>query len=531
MAQTTLPAITALARAGAVERAWALFEQGGYSISGSSPAALAVRGRLLKDRARMAQGAQRSLLFADAARSYSEAYLLAPAPYLAINAATARLLAGDPAGAIEGASATLELLDAAQSAADTPYYLAATRAEALLLLGDEALAEQALAEAARHDPDGWDDRAVTLAQLRAIAAAQHRELPWLDRYAPPESLHFAGHMGLASHGTSELALTNSLVALLDQLRPGFAWGALAAGADIIVCEHLLARGCQIHAVLPCPPDQFEAQSVAPAGDAWQARYHAVFEQVASVQWAGPAAASVHDQIATAHAGELAIGGAMLNARRLSSRASQLIVCDEQGGGANTRRQAELWHGGAGRQTCLTAIRDSAVEATFPPEQPDPARALAVQVAIGFADAQGNAVIRSDELEATQAPVQAVLSKLDRATVSAAPGAWELTLTDLDQALDVTMQLQATANAADRPLSIGLSLAIATLHQDPASGTIVPYGPGPALARRLRTMAAPGTALASNALAVSMVARGSTAARSELYHPGDDELGGGVHILL
>lgn len=531
MVQTTLPAITALARAGAVERAWALFEQGGYNTEGTGPAALAVKGRLLKDRARLAVGADRGLLFTSAASAYGDAYLLEPAPYLAINAATARLLAGDPAGAAQGARITLALLDAPQAPADTPYYLAATRAEALLLLGEEDRAERALAEAAGHDPDGWDDRAVTLAQLRAIAAAQGRELPWLERYAPPQSLHFAGHMGLASQGNSERQLTPQLAALFAELRPGFAWGALAAGADIVVAEHLLARGCAIHAVLPCPPEPFEAQSVAPAGDAWLARYRAVFEQAASVHWAGSAASSVHDPIATGHAGELAMGGAILNARRLSSRASQLIVSDEHGGGANTRRQALLWQSGAGMQFQLSVPRDTAVEAAFPPENPDPARALAVHVAIGLGEGQGATMVRSAELDEAQAPLQAVLGKLDRSAVRAAPGSWELTLTDLDQVLGLVTELLAATRKGHLHPTIGVSTAIATLHVDRASGAIVPFGPGAALARRLQTMAAPGTALASNPVAVSIVARGSTAARSELYHQGDDELGGAVHMLF
>lgn len=531
MASITLPAITALARAGAVERAWALFEEAGYHLASAEPAALAVKGRLLKDRARLAPAGDRAFLFAKAASAYGEACLIDPAPYLAINAATARLLSGDQAGAIEGARAVLGLLDGAATPVDTPYYLAATRAEALLLLGDDDRAEQALAEAAAQNPDGWDDRAVTLAQLRAIGAAQHRALDWLDRFAPPPSLHFAGHMGLHCDGTSERKLRGDLDRLLDEIRPGFAWGALAAGVDLVVAEQLLARGCLLHAVLPCPPEQFEAQSVAPAGDGWLARYRQVLDQVESIQSAGPAASSVHDPIATAHAGELAIGGAMLNARRLSSQAIQLVICDEEGGGTNTRRQAELWAPEAGRQIHVTAVRDSAVEATFPPERPDPNRALAVHVAIGIEHNRWSGVVPSDEIEAAQAPFQAALADLAPTAVRAGPGTWELVFTDLDQALGTVSRVLKATGADGSLAAIGVTLAIATLHHDRASNSLVPFGPGPALARRLQAMAAPGTALASNALAVAMTARGSTAMRSELYHFGDIELGGAVHTLL
>jgi hypothetical protein len=523
-----LPAITALARSGAVDRAWALLEAGGYLEPDAGPAALAVKGRLLKDRARKAASGERQLLFTQAAQAYCEALLLDPAPYLAINAATARLLGGDPAGSRAGATATLAMLDGPEPPADTAYYLAATRAEALLLLGDEDGAQQAMTHAASHDPDGWDDRAVTLAQLRAIGESQGLALAWLDAFAPPKSLHFAGHMGIAAGGDSEAALALAMDELIQTHRPGFAWGALAAGADIVIAERLLAAGCVVHAVLPCPEARFEAQSVAPAGQQWLDRYRVVLAQAASVRLAGPGASSVHDPIATAHAGELAIGGALLNARRLGTEALQLIVADEAGGGANTRRQAALWHPGAGRQLTLTITRDSAVEGHFPPEQPDPARGLAVHVAIGLDGLVPRQAMPSDEVRRLRAPIEQQLARLDPASIRSVPEGWSLTLTDLDQALEAIADLMTHAGAAAP--SIGVTLAIANLHRDQASGTILPFGPGAPLAARLQAMAPAGTVLASDALAVSLVARGCGVLHSELYHAGEPELGGAVHIL-
>jgi class 3 adenylate cyclase len=72
--------------------------------------------------------------------------------------------------------------------------------------------------------------------------------------------------------------------------------------------------------------------------------------------------------------------------------------------------------------------------------------------------------------------------------------------------------------------------MANLHRDQASGTILPFGPGAPLAARLQAMAPAGTVLASDALAVSLVARGGGALHSELYHGGEPELGGAVHVL-
>ena len=520
---TTLPAIAALARAGAVGRGWDLFVAGGHDQRSGDPAALAVKGRLLKGQARLVAGAEQSPRFAAAALAYAAANAIAPAPYLAINAATLQLLAGDADGAKDAAAAVLALLDAPAQPADTLYFLAATRAEAWLLLGDQAAAETALANAAHADPDGWSDRAATVAQLREIAAAQGSDPGWIARFAPPGSLHFAGHMGLVSGGSGEAALTAALDHYFAEHPAGFGWGALAAGADIVIAEQLLAHGAELHVVLPCPPEQFEAQSVEPAGTAWTTRYRALLRAAASVRYAGQLVTSVHDPLATAHAGELAIGGALINAAILASSAAQLIVLDEVGGGQNTARQALLWRASSGPQHCLTVSRDVQIEALFPPEQPDPARVLAVHLAV-MLDALA-ADPPPQDISALTAPITALLAAAPPGTVSAAPGRWSITLTALDQALGLAARLAALGT-----LSVGLHLAIGTVVRDPASGLLVPYGPGPELARRLARLAPPGVTLASDALAVTLAARGSAVMRSELYHPGDAELGGAVHAL-
>lgn len=528
MTTPTLPAITALVRSGAVERASALFTAGGWDRQADNPAALVVKGRLLKAQGRLAASAERAGLFAEAARAYRAAHDLAPAPYLGINAASLHLLAGDQPAAEAGARAVLALLDAPEPPADTPYYLAATRAEALLLLGDRAGAERELAAAVAHDPDGWDDRASTLGQLREILAAHGSDAAWLDAFAPPASLHFAGHMGFASGGASEAALAKHLDGFLAQRQIGFAWGALAAGADIAIGEALLQRGVEIHVVLPCPPDAFEAQSVAPAGTEWSQRYRTLLAAASSIRWAGPNAASVHDPLATAHAGELAIGGAVLQAARLGTPVEQLIVLDEEGGGANTARQAALWRAQLGARTTLTVARDAAVEALFPPEAPDPARQLALHVAIGIDALRGDPGLSSAQIADLSAPIGGVLAALTSGQVRASPGLWEFATAELDQGLSV---VKAVLTASGEAPSIGVHLAIAPLLTDPASGTTVAYGPAPDLAKRLMEAAPAGVALASDALAVSLASRAPGSLRSELYLPDAPDLGGAAHMLL
>lgn len=527
-ARLSLAAIAALTRAGASARAWELFRSGGWDGRDDDPAALSLKGRLLKDRARACSGADRTALFAAAADAYAAAHALAPAPYRAINAATARLLAGDRAAAAVSARAVLALLDASGPAADTPYYLAATRAEALLLLDDQAGAERALAAAVAADPDGWEDRAITLAQLREILRAQAAEVPWLSRFAPPASLHFAGHMGIVATGPGEARLAAATDGLIARCGVGFGWGALAAGADIIIAERLLAAGAELNVVLPCPPEVFAAQSVAPAGADWLARYERLLGAAISLRVAGYSPASVHDPLATAHAGVLAIGGAVLNARRLGAACWQWLVEDEAGGGPNTARQAALWPASGNGQERIRIARDAAVEAMFPPEAPDPACRLVTQIAIGIdlpAEPSSSAQLTPaiDKVARTIAE-----ARLPAGAICAAPGRWDLLLDDRDQALALVAALLALPGAAP---AIGVHQAIGTVIGDPASGALVAYGPERERAGELLGMAPPGTALASDALAVALAAVPAAMVRSELYHLGDDSTGGPVHMLL
>ncbi|MDE2437361.1 MAG: hypothetical protein KGM49_13985 [Sphingomonadales bacterium] len=530
--RTPLPAIAALVRAGAVERAWELFVAQGYVGRDDDVASQAVFGRLLKARGRLAEGAARQQLFAEAARAYALAHALSAAPYLAINAATLNFLAGNGSAAQLGARGVIALLDARDGPADTPYFLAATRAEALFLLGDRAGAERQLDLAASHDPDGWADRATTIAQFREIAEARGEQSEWLERFAPPASLHFAGHMGLMAGGNYERQLADAVDDLIRRERIGFAWGALAAGSDIVIAERLLAAGADVHAVLPCTPDLFEHQSVRPAGRAWQLRFHEVLAQATSVRLAAADPAAEHDPLATAHAGELAIGGALLNAAALSSGCCQLIVTDADGGGRNTSLQARMWPAARGPQHHLTIERDARIEALFPPEWLDPARALMVHVAIQIDELTRTTKLDSTAITALAAPVWHGLAGVDPCSVRVGPGSWQLVVDDPGVALGAILTIQEQCRKAGQPgPSIGAHIAIATLVADPVSKALVPYGPGMALANRLRAMAPPGLALVSDALAVTMVARQTVAARSELYHAGDEESEGAVHVLL
>src|SRR5436190_9625062 len=298
-APTPLSTIIALARAGALDHAWAQYCGAGYDRDDSDPAALTVRGRLLKDHALRAEGEARRAYYLRSAEAYRQAAALQPATYPLINAATLSLLSGDREQAAEIAQEVLARIAAEPEEPETPYYRAATEAEALLLLGRREDARDALAAAVAAAPQAWEDHGSTLRQFVAIEAALGGDPAWLDLLRPPVSLAWAEGAAAASA---------DLMPRVAQERHGFAFGPLGDEGDLARAEALLAAGVELNLVIPArldaldlPPDR-AAAVLAAAGSVLQVR-----------PLDGPP-----NPRRTELAGRIARGAALLNAERLMS---------------------------------------------------------------------------------------------------------------------------------------------------------------------------------------------------------------------
>jgi hypothetical protein len=317
-----LPPLLTLARTGATQRAWEAFLAAGLEGVNTTEA-LTLKGRLLKDRARQAAGAERSALFAQSGAAYAAAASLRPDSYPLINAAAMALFAGDVASAESIARDVLTLIDGDPSQGETPYWREATRAEALLLLGREQDARASLAAAIARAPQAWEDHASTLRQFAAILQEIGSDPAWLDAHRPAPSLHYSGILGLAH---DDALATEAINAAIATIAPGAAYGALAAGADIIAAEAILGLGAELHIILPSNAVDFRAASVAPFGEPWLARYDAVLAAATSLtlcsQNAGPSRASV------ALADYQAMGMAAERAMLLEARAIALRIAPD-----------------------------------------------------------------------------------------------------------------------------------------------------------------------------------------------------------
>jgi tetratricopeptide (TPR) repeat protein len=358
----SLLSIIAFARSGSLDRAWRMFEE--HGAVDDDPAVLSVRGRLLKDRARGAEGSERKRLFLEAADAYARAAQLGGATYPLINAATLSLLAGQRDQAEILARGVLER---GEDQEETPYYRAATRAEAFLLTADIAQAKAEFAAAIARAPRAYEDHASTLRQFALILDELGEDKAWLDPLRPPRSLHFAGHMSLPN--ASE-ALQKKIRDTIGGQRIVFAYGALAAGADILIAEALLDAGAELHLVLPGSQAQFREKSVAPFGDNWSARFDrivAAADTIRSVAVEAGAPATLAIQLAA----EVAMGSAVMQADTLTTEAVQLLILDRNAtmahAGSGSDRIGAVWTQSGRRQIVLTAPRIRGRTARSEPE--------------------------------------------------------------------------------------------------------------------------------------------------------------------
>jgi len=287
-------------------------------IDSGEPDALSLQGRLLKDRALASEGAARAQYFDRAEAAYLRAAGERRATYPLINAATIAFLNGKTVQARHLARRTLDLLESGDHEPETDYWLGATWAEALLLLGEVAQSRARLDAAVTGTPAAWEDHAATLRQLQLILEMIDAPGDLFDHLRPPASLQYSGLIDLPEDRADVRARID---AALEAVRPGFLFGALAAGADILIAEAALARGARLHVVLPTALPLFRQLSVARYGGDWAERFDALIEAADAIDTVNEVEAL--SVAAVAVGDEIAMGLAIRRARALASRAVAL----------------------------------------------------------------------------------------------------------------------------------------------------------------------------------------------------------------
>ncbi len=335
-------AVLALARTGATEEAARRFEQYGLADVPDEDVA-SLEARIAKDLALAADGSERAGQAARAARLYGAVFERTGGYYPAINSATLWLIAGDPRRARELAAVVLEILAAEDV---DSYFAAATDAEARLLRGDEVAARRGLVRAAALHEQDYGALASTRRQLRLICEKLDLDAEILTVLAGPEVVHFCGHRVSEEGGLvpeAEAVVAGRVAEVISSRPPGFAYGSLASGGDILWAEALLASGSELHCVLPFARTEFVNRSVAPAGEGWVERFDRCVAAASSVRYATDDA-YLGDDVLFRYASELAMGLALLRARYLDAEVRQLAVWDGHParGAAGTAVDVATW---------------------------------------------------------------------------------------------------------------------------------------------------------------------------------------------
>ncbi len=332
-------------------------KQHGLFDSQTDSRLLTLQARLVKDRAKRARGDERASLFLQSADLYTKAGRLNRSSYPLINAATLSLLAGKRTQSIKLAREALSLIEADPNEGETPFWHEATRAEALLLLGRELEGRAALGLAIATQSEAWEDHAATIGQLSLILSELGQDPSWLDDYRPPASVHFSG-LAWLSHDTSRV--TDAIRQFIKEERVGFAYGALAAGADLLFAQTFLEYKnshrlhAELHVVLPLPIEQFREKSVRPFGALWVPLFDAALDQASSITIVGAEDAPL--TLAIEHSDQVAMGCAVRNAHILQSRAIGLTIVAS---GESLRPQLAAWQTSGRKLTIIDGVRDEA----------------------------------------------------------------------------------------------------------------------------------------------------------------------------
>ena len=517
-AETKVSAVLALARGGAIELALKRFKSFQLDQLTDNENALALLGRLLKDRASTLPKPEQRIALEESADAYHKAWQITGGHYSGINAATLYTLAGKTDIGQDIAKRTLKTASS-MKVKETPearYYRKASCAEAHLLLGKTDKARTVLAEARKLDPTNWVAHATTLRQFERILTYQNKDTDWLNGFRPPQTCFYTGRIqGIVANSKPALAITERINLFLDNTPLTYAYGALAAGVDILFAEAALARGTQLNILLPCQKDVFETYSVAPFGKAWVSRYRECLSQ-ASIVTEATNDDTLMGETAISLAAQISMGQAIDQADALATRAVQALIQPSDRGLSEQLKQTWLSSGRGFESVTLEASNISLAGTKMPtPELPGSRRNLAAML---FADLTGFGQLNDEDVRNVLTHILGPLSEALKSTGVAMThvDSWgDGIFAVFDDVASATKAARALQNKmqnisfVDSNLPATLSLRIGchygpvTYADDPITGRPGVFGSQVSYAAKIEPVAVPGAILASEAFASAL----------------------------
>ena len=513
-------AVLALARAGSTIEAQRRFDA--YDLASVDDADVqALRARIAKDVALAATGVERRREAARAADLYREIFERTGGYYPGVNAATLMLVAGAGDDARRLAERVLDRLKGEEP---NSYYVAATEAESQLVLGRADEARRALSRAAALDGGDYAALATTRRQLRLVCEEAGVDPQLLSIIAGPSVVHYCGHRvdaGTAAGrfpATAEQGVSARIGAEVDRDPPGFAYGSLASGADILWAEALLERRAELHVVLPFATDEFVRTSVADGGSGWVDRFHRCLAAATSISHATDDA-YLGDDVLYGYASELAMGLALLRAGYLDAPVRQLAVWDGGGsnGAAGTAADVATWTS-HGHPVTVVAPTDGPRRPAEGAESKRPEAAGRVVRAMLFADVKGFSKLTDEQLPPFAEHVLGALAEvLDNHTDSICHrNSWGdalyVVLTDAVSAAACALDLQGAMGAVELSalglpghlaLRLGGHLGPVFPVQDPVIGVRAYMGSHVSRTARIEPVTPPGAVFVTEPFAAAL----------------------------
>jgi class 3 adenylate cyclase/tetratricopeptide (TPR) repeat protein len=508
-------AVLALARAGSTGEAARHFSD--YGLGGVDDEDIqSLEARIAKDCAIAAGGG-----FAQAAELYETIFRRSGGYYPAVNAATLCMLDGQTERA---AALAREARTALRASGDDLYYAAATDVEVALILGEREFAEDSLAKAKQLNAGDYAALATTRRQLRLLIAATGDPEELLDALSGPGVVHFCGHRigGARFPFGDERHVAMRIAEELERLAPGFGYGSLANGADIMCAEELLRRGAEVHVVLPFARDEFVEASVADGGQAWVDRFDACMAAADSVTYA-TSDAFLGEDVLFRYCSELAMGMALQRAAWLDAAATQLAVYDGSPADrtAGTAVDVATWSA-TGRPT--VEIRPPGGHLPTPDSGPAAAaRPQRVVRSLLFADVRGWSKLTDEELPRVNDVFLSTLGEvLTRyAEVVDYRNTWGdalyVVIRDPEAAAACALDLQAAVKSVDLEgnglpthlaLRLGAHIGPVFPIRDPVIGGPAFMGSHVSRTARIEPVTPPGTVYVTDAFAAALALRQS-----------------------
>jgi hypothetical protein len=313
-------------------------------------------------------------------------------------------------------------------------------------------------------------------------------------------------------------LENEIRKIIESERIGFGYGALAAGADIVIAEALLEAGAELHLVLPATTAAFRDVSVASLGGNWAARFDAIFERADSIRIIGTQSGTV-SALEITLAAEIAMGNAVMQAEFLMTESVQLLILERKSGhlsaGTASGASAQVWKKSGRRQYILTAPRIRSRTKPAARKRPAKWERLVALVRIELSETSAG------DISANILPRVAAI--FETAGAQLVPPRWT--------GHAVMAAFENPGEAAETALSIAASLrqfehfriaahyGIARLADDPFSATKFAAGAAAAVPRRI-ILSTPPSAIHSSEDFAAVLCAGAASGRPRVEYIGD-----------